>query len=84
MQGRGDAVSLKSDTEPMIASVVAALQVASGKQERAEGIMDESAEDLSRRISALEISSRKEAAHEEVLLGMQRQLDCLQKKKACA
>ncbi len=66
------------------ASVVAALQAALGRDDEAGGNEKAVAEDLSRRISALELSSEANEGREEVVSALRRQMASLQKKKACA
>ena len=70
--------------DPGLVSLEAALRIAFGGNKQASSALDASAEDLSQRISKLEISSRERTEHADLMLAMRRQMNCLLQKKACA
>lgn len=82
MQEIRSAANLEKLTEPVLAPVVAALQLASDVTKQAGEGADASAEELSRRISTLEISSRDRAEHTDLTFAMRKQIDYLLQKKA--
>ena len=69
--------------EPELAALVAPLQIALGSHKQANDTKDALAEDLSQRISTLEIACKGKAEHADLIVAMQRQMDCLLRKKAC-